>query len=255
MRRLAGGDELSSGPRKKLGVFVALLDELRDSSNGPLAALAERILERTGYLEKLAGERSTDAQDRAENLLELVGSLRDFEREMTTPDGQPPTLVEYLERVSLVSPTDDQGRGVVMMTVHASKGLEFPVVFITGLEDGVFPSLRDGEDEELLEEERRLMYVAVTRARERLFFTNARERTLFGQQPRPFRESRFPRRHTRCLRHVDHATPQSRRSSAARLGARSDRRRRRARRRPTFRQTRPRRRARRRGHRIRGLRQ
>jgi DNA helicase-2/ATP-dependent DNA helicase PcrA len=208
MRRLvnAGGDELSAGPRKKLGVFVALLDELRESSRpspspdgarkgesmpGGLAALAERILERTGYLEKLAGERSIDAQDRAENLMELVGSMRDFEREMTAREGQPPTLVEYLERVSLVAPTDDAGRGVLMMTVHASKGLEFPVVFITGLEDGVFPSLRDGEDEELLEEERRLMYVAVTRARERLFFTNARARTLFGQEPRPFRESRF----------------------------------------------------------------
>jgi DNA helicase-2/ATP-dependent DNA helicase PcrA len=77
------------------------------------------------------------------------------------------------------------------MTVHAAKGLEFPVVFVTGLEDGVFPSLRDGEDEEAIEEERRLAYVAITRARERLLLTNARERRLFGQDARPFRESRF----------------------------------------------------------------
>jgi DNA helicase-2/ATP-dependent DNA helicase PcrA len=100
-------------------------------------------------------------------------------------------LTTYLERVSLVAPADTQPRGVTMMTVHAAKGLEFPVVFVTGLEDGVFPSLRDGEDLDALEEERRLMYVAITRARERLLLTNARARRLFGQDVRPFRESRF----------------------------------------------------------------
>jgi DNA helicase-2/ATP-dependent DNA helicase PcrA len=91
----------------------------------------------------------------------------------------------------LVSPADTAQKGVTLMTVHAAKGLEFPVVFVTGLEDGVFPSLRNGEDEDALAEERRLAYVALTRAEERLFLTNARGRRLFGQDARPFRESRF----------------------------------------------------------------
>jgi len=113
-----------------------------------------------------------------------IGSTR-FE----TVEGAPPTLTAYLERVSLVSPADEKPKGVTLMTVHAAKGLEFPIVFVTGLEDGVFPSLRNGDDEEALEEERRLAYVAITRARERLFLTNARVRRLFGQDPRPFRRA------------------------------------------------------------------
>ncbi|HUS66253.1 MAG TPA: 3'-5' exonuclease, partial [Kofleriaceae bacterium] len=192
MRATCDGDDatLSGAPKKKLRVFVDLLDELKGFV-GTLGGLAEAILERTGYLERLAAESSHESQDRIENLMELVGSIKDFEREAEAQGGSPPTLVEYLERVSLVSPTDEKMRGVTLMTVHAAKGLEFPVVFVTGLEDGVFPSLRDGEDAEALEEERRLAYVAITRARERLFLTNARSRHLFGQDARPFRESRF----------------------------------------------------------------
>jgi DNA helicase-2/ATP-dependent DNA helicase PcrA len=121
----------------------------------------------------------------------LVGSIRDWEREMEAQEGAPPTLTAYLERVSLVSPADEKPKGVTLMTVHAAKGLEFPVVFVIGLEDGVFPSLRNGEDQEAIEEERRLAYVALTRARQRLFLTNARSRRLYGQDPRPFVESRF----------------------------------------------------------------
>jgi DNA helicase-2/ATP-dependent DNA helicase PcrA len=149
------------------------------------------VLERTGYLERLAAESTHEGQDRIENLMELVGSIKDFERDHEAREGQPATLTDFLERVSLVSPADEKSRGVTLMTVHAAKGLEFPVVFVTGLEDGVFPSLRNGEDVDAIEEERRLAYVAITRARERLLLTNARSRHLFGQDARPFRESRF----------------------------------------------------------------
>ncbi len=181
---------VTQGARKKLRAFVELMNDLRDEPGG-LVRLAESVLERTGYLEKLAADDSVESQDRRENLMELIGSIRDFAEESERQEGAPPTLLGYLERVSLVAPTDAKARGVSLMTVHAAKGLEFPVVLVTGLEDGVFPSLRDGEDEEKLEEERRLCYVAITRARERLFLTNARMRHLFGQAPAPFRESRF----------------------------------------------------------------
>lgn len=181
---------LGAGPRKKLAAFVDLIEDLRGFV-GALGGLAEAVLERTGYLERLAADSTHESQDRIENLMELVGSIKDFERVEGEQQGQAPTLTDYLERVSLVAPADERGKGVMLMTVHAAKGLEFPVVFVTGLEDGVFPSLRDGEDEDTLEEERRLAYVAITRARERLFLTNARERRLFGQDARPFRESRF----------------------------------------------------------------
>lgn len=191
--------EIAQGTRKKLAHFVELIVDLRAAiPEKSLAGLAELVLERTGYLEKLAAENSHESQSRTENLMELVGSMRDFERETIPvvegpdePVGSGSALVQYLERVSLVSPTDTNQRGVTMMTVHAAKGLEFPVVFVIGLEDGVFPSLRDGEDVDTVEEERRLCYVAMTRARERLFLTNARSRQLFGQAPRPFMESRF----------------------------------------------------------------
>jgi DNA helicase-2/ATP-dependent DNA helicase PcrA len=194
MRQIAAPqmELLATQPKKKLAGFVALVDELRAYA-GSVAGLAETVLERTQYLERLAAESTHESQERIENLMELVGSMRDWERESEAqhPGGAPPTLTEYLERVSLVSPVDEKPKGVTLMTVHAAKGLEFPVVFVTGLEDGVFPSLRDGEDEEAIEEERRLAYVAITRARQRLFLTNARVRRLFGQDPRPFQESRF----------------------------------------------------------------
>jgi DNA helicase-2/ATP-dependent DNA helicase PcrA len=192
MRQIAAPqmELLATAPKKKLGQFVALIEELR-AYTGSVAGLAETILERTQYLERLAADSTHESQERIENLMELVGSIRDWEKEIEEVEASPPTLTAYLERVSLVSPVDAKPKGVTLMTVHAAKGLEFPVVFVTGLEDGVFPSLREGEDEESIEEERRLAYVAITRARERLFLTNARIRRLFGQDPRPFRESRF----------------------------------------------------------------
>ncbi len=173
-----GCDVLGTGARKKLAAFTELIDELRPLAEGSqgLFALAERLLERSGYLERLAIDGTKESQDRLLNLQEAVGSLGDYERETAEP-----SLVGYLERVALVSPADGEARGVSLMTIHAAKGLEFPVVFVTGLEEGTFPRM-DDEDPEELAEERRLAYVAITRARERLFLTNAARRRLFGRE-------------------------------------------------------------------------
>jgi len=186
--------EQSAGEHKKVTAFIDMMNDLRDEfikHDGGLGALADAVLERTQYMERLSADGSHESQERIENLLELVGSIKDYEGEVTAREGMPPTVHDYLEQVSLVAPADAEQKGVTLMTVHAAKGLEFPVVFVTGLEDGVFPSLRNGEDEDALAEERRLAYVAITRAEERLFLTNARHRRLFGQDARPFVESRF----------------------------------------------------------------
>ncbi|HEX6839726.1 MAG TPA: UvrD-helicase domain-containing protein, partial [Polyangia bacterium] len=189
-----GDPEIGPAPRKKLAAFVGMMDSLRNefvTHEGSLGALADAVLERTQYIERLSADGSHESQERIENLLELTGSIKDYEGDVTAKEGKPPTVHDYLEQVSLVAPADAAQKGVTLMTVHAAKGLEFPVVFVTGLEDGVFPSLRNGEDEDALAEERRLAYVAITRAEERLFLTNCRHRRLFGQDARPFVESRF----------------------------------------------------------------
>jgi ATP-dependent DNA helicase UvrD/PcrA len=189
-----GDPDIGPGPRKKLAAFVAMMNDLRDEfvrHDGSLGVLADAVLERTQYIERLSADGSHESQERIENLLELTGSIKDYEGDVTAREGTPPTIHDYLEQVSLVAPADAEQKGVTLMTVHAAKGLEFPVVFVTGLEDGVFPSLRNGEDEDAMAEERRLAYVAITRAEQRLLLTNARARRLFGQDARPFRESRF----------------------------------------------------------------
>ncbi len=187
-----GDPEISAAPRKKLAAFRVLIDGMRAEPGLP-SEITSRIIEQTGYIEKLALDGSQDSQDRIQNVLELIGSMRDFERDGERAPGDPPTLAAYLERVALVSPADQEARGVTLMTVHASKGLEFPIVFVTGLEDGIFPSLRNGDDDDELAEERRLAYVALTRARERLFLTYARLRRIYGGEVRVQRESRFLR--------------------------------------------------------------
>jgi DNA helicase-2/ATP-dependent DNA helicase PcrA len=192
----SGDADIGPAPRKKLGAFFEMMNDLRNefvTHEGSLGALADAVLERTQYVERLSADGSHESQERIENLLELTGSIKDYEGEVTAKEGTPPTIHDYLEQVSLVAPADAAQKGVTLMTVHAAKGLEFPVVFVTGLEDGVFPSLRNGEDEDAMAEERRLAYVALTRAEERLFLTNARHRRLFGQDARPFVESRFLR--------------------------------------------------------------
>jgi DNA helicase-2/ATP-dependent DNA helicase PcrA len=171
---------LGSGPRKKLAAFIELIANLRAAAPtlSP-AALAEKVLEDSGYRDALAADASLEAEGRMENLLELVAQMREYERE-----AEEPTLAGFLERVALASDVDgyDPEKGAVsLMTVHTAKGLEFPWVFLTGLEENIFPHARSIDDESAIEEERRLCYVAVTRAMHRLFLTRARRRRLAGQ--------------------------------------------------------------------------
>ena len=173
--------ELGSGPRKKLTSFVDLVLRLRDAAGemGP-AALSEKVLEESGYRDALAAEASLEAEGRMENLLELVAQMREYERE-----AEEPTLSGFLERIALASDVDgyDPERGAVsLMTVHTAKGLEFPWVFLTGLEENIFPHARSVNDDAAVEEERRLCYVAVTRAMRRLLLTRVRRRRLSGQE-------------------------------------------------------------------------
>jgi DNA helicase-2/ATP-dependent DNA helicase PcrA len=197
---------------KALGGIQDLLELMalfeRTAASG-VARTVEAILEHSGYLAELEAERSIEAQGRTENLGELVGVCREFDEALDAgdltglpgiagvgtagDDGAPAAapggvarLAAFLEAVSLVTDLDAaEGEGedhsaVTLMTLHAAKGLEFPVVFITGLEDGVFPHLRSLGEPEALEEERRLCYVGITRARERLYLCHAWRRTLYG---------------------------------------------------------------------------
>ncbi len=180
--------EIKPAARKKLLRFVEIVNELRQvqKAGASVAELIIQVIERSGYRERLELEGTPDADDRLNNLAELVAMASDFDDE-TDGAGK---LVEFEERISLASAIDSEdGRGsaVTMMTVHAAKGLEFPVVFTVGMEDGLFPSIRDHADmydpeaRKELEEERRLAYVAFTRAEDRLILTSARVRRKWAE--------------------------------------------------------------------------
>jgi DNA helicase-2/ATP-dependent DNA helicase PcrA len=180
---LAKAEEAGVGGRALAGVteLATLLDELRALDASP-SAMLEAVLARTRYASELQGEGSVEAQGRLENLAELVGGARDFE-EAAAAEGRDSGVAAFLETVSLVADADqlpDDASNVVLMTLHTAKGLEFPDVFLIGLEDGVFPHLRSLGEPEELEEERRLCYVGITRARERLYLSHAWSRSLFG---------------------------------------------------------------------------
>ena len=138
------------------------------------------MLDRTGYLNDLRDENSEEANERIENLMELVSAAREYETR--EPEA---SLGGFVDRLSLLSEADEESgtreAKVWMMTMHAAKGLEFPMVVIAGLEEGLFPHSRSAEDEEELEEERRLCYVGMTRARQRLVLTGAARRRVFGE--------------------------------------------------------------------------
>ncbi len=169
---------------KAIAAFNELINGLRAMSAGPAGDLAEAVLDRTGYVAEL--RESSDLQDesRIENLTELVSVAREFDSR--NPDG---TLIDFLEQVSLVADADqipdgeNHGGLVTLMTLHTAKGLEFPVVFLTGLEENVFPHERSSGDERELAEERRLAYVGITRAQQRLYLTRAVSRAWFGGRP------------------------------------------------------------------------
>jgi DNA helicase-2/ATP-dependent DNA helicase PcrA len=173
--------ELGARAKGAVAGFVGVMDRLRealDSGAGP-ARMVDAAATESGYLLELETERTVEAEGRIENIRELQGVAAEFEQRQ--PEGG---LAEFLESVSLVSEQDEyeeEAGTVTLMTLHVAKGLEFPVVFIIGLEDGVFPHYRSMGDQAELEEERRLMYVGVTRARQRLYLTHAWSRSLFGQ--------------------------------------------------------------------------
>ncbi len=198
---------LNTRAEKCIAGFVELLDDLRGRLDGELGELVDAVLDRTGYRSEL--EASNDPQDlaRLDNLNELVSVAHEFSTDLANAEALGPemddedvpdtgVLAAFLERVSLVADADElpeHGAGVVtMMTLHTAKGLEFPVVFVTGWEDGMFPHMRALGDPTELSEERRLAYVGITRARQRLYLSRAKVRSSWGQ-PMLNPESRFLR--------------------------------------------------------------
>ena len=173
----------------KMVEFARTINALKKAAvaGGSLSDLVARVLNETGYMAALELENSVDARTRIENLNEFVSAVADYEKEETEP-----SLGGFLENVSLISDIDaydeDQDTAV-LMTVHSAKGLEFPVVFLSGLEDGLFPSARAVAENDV-EEERRLCYVAITRAKQMLYITQARVRTVYGRST-PSVVSRF----------------------------------------------------------------
>jgi DNA helicase-2/ATP-dependent DNA helicase PcrA len=170
---LRRADEAGVTGRALSGIraLLDLLDDLRAEEAGP-ARLLELVLDRTGYRAELEAERTIEAAGRLENLAELLGVASEHD-----------TLDEFLEAVSLVADADEvdaDDSSVTLMTLHTAKGLEFPAVFLMGMEDGVFPHIRSLGEPDELEEERRLCYVGITRARERLYLSHAWCRTLYG---------------------------------------------------------------------------
>lgn len=179
---LKGVEEIELMQQRAKSAVLAFLEMMEGfraiAGDTSLANLTTRILEDTGYFAELKAENNVEAMGRIENLQEFVSVVKEFE------DAFPERgLDDFLEEVSLVTDIDTYKEGeeaVTLMTVHNAKGLEFPVVFMVGMEDGVFPHIRSLGSPEALEEERRLCYVGITRARERLYLTHAWSRNLYG---------------------------------------------------------------------------
>ncbi|HPK72590.1 MAG TPA: 3'-5' exonuclease, partial [Vicinamibacterales bacterium] len=190
---LEHGLEARRFPARAAASLTAFRDLIRSLANmarrGPASVALATVLDRTGYLQDLRDERSEEAQGRIENLAELVSAAREFESR--DPE---PSLAGFVDRLSLLSEADEsegaRDARVLLMTLHAAKGLEFPAVIVTGLEEGLFPHARSADEDGSLEEERRLCYVGMTRARQQLFLTSAARRRVFGEY-RPTEPSRF----------------------------------------------------------------
>ncbi|MGD2060516.1 MAG: DNA helicase PcrA, partial [Acidimicrobiia bacterium] len=185
--------QLNSRAQKAVAEFVALIEVLRDKADTEgVEAAVQAVLDDTGMVANYESERTVEAMGRVENLRELVGVAGEFEASSEGAlIGDEPydsldnlrRLEVFLESTALVADIDewDEGAGAVtLMTLHTAKGLEFPAVFIVGMEDGVFPHMRSLGDPEELEEERRLAYVGITRAQDKLYLTSAWQRMLFG---------------------------------------------------------------------------
>jgi DNA helicase-2/ATP-dependent DNA helicase PcrA len=185
--RRANEMDLPARAKNSIQAFVKIVEYLaakRDTQ--PVSALVQNILDTTGYLEDLKKDKTPEAESRVENVGELISVAKEFEQQQSGEDGNP-SLSAFLENVSLVSDIDsleDTANSVTMMTLHAAKGLEFPVVFLTGLEEGIFPHFRAMGSQTELEEERRLCYVGITRAKEELYMSYAGSRMIFGNVQR-----------------------------------------------------------------------
>lgn len=172
---------IPKGTANKLAVLLSTLDKLKEKSKFmSITELVDEILHDTGYLEMLVRENTLESTSRIENLEEFKTVTKEFDEANEISDD---LLFNFLSDMALVSDQDniDSEDRVTLMTIHASKGLEFKVVFLAGLEDGLFPSSRSMERDEEMEEERRLMYVAITRAEDRLILSRAKLRTIYGR--------------------------------------------------------------------------
>lgn len=166
---------------ERLKSFTDMMDSVSSEGGKPSDIIA-RVFERSGYADMLIAE-GFEGEGKRDNINELIAGALEYEKRCAETDTEP-TLSGYLEDIALVSDIDkydENADAVVMMTVHSAKGLEFPIVFLAGMEDGIFPSEQNMRDEEELSEERRLAYVAITRAKDKLFITYAKNRMMYGK--------------------------------------------------------------------------
>jgi len=179
LRQVVGEDSLTPAARAKMKEFIQLTEELRkDAGSLTLSQLTLALLAKTEYLQRLKEEGTDEAFSKMENIDELINVMMGLEQ-----GEEKVSLESFLDKVSLVTDVDlyeDKGNRVSLMTLHCAKGLEFPAVFIVGIEEGLLPHYRRGEEIEDMEEERRLFYVGMTRAKQRLFLSRAEERSTFG---------------------------------------------------------------------------
>jgi DNA helicase-2/ATP-dependent DNA helicase PcrA len=179
LRLVIGEDELTPSIKAKMKEFIHLIEEFRENAKSlTLSQLTLDLLTKTEYLQRLKEEGTDEAFSKMENIDELINVMMGLEQ-----GEEKVSLESFLDKVSLVTSVDlyeDKGNRVSLMTLHCAKGLEFPVVFIMGIEEGLLPHYRRGEEIEDMEEERRLFYVGITRTKERLFLSRAEERSTFG---------------------------------------------------------------------------
>lgn len=170
---------VSTKAKKGIKEFVKIMTDLMGIADTESASkLVKEVLERTGYLEELEKGNDEESFARADNIKELISATMEFEEK-----NESASLSDFLEQMALMSDIDnveEEKNAIIMMTFHSAKGLEYPYIFMSGMEEGIFPSQRSYFEEKQMEEERRLMYVGITRAKERLYLTSAFERTLFG---------------------------------------------------------------------------
>jgi DNA helicase-2/ATP-dependent DNA helicase PcrA len=184
-----GLDDLSKTSASAVSDFVSMMTSLSaEMENYKISEIYNEILERTGYIRILEAKERVEDDVRIENILGFIDAIVEYEKENPSA-----SLPDFLENLALMSDVDSHKEGedaVTFMTIHSAKGLEFPVVFMVGMEEGIFPSSRSMEERDGSEEERRLCYVGMTRAKERLYLIRAKERMLYGRYDHAL-ESRF----------------------------------------------------------------